>query len=92
MCGVAAIHAFGSHAPPVDAGELAAVTGSIAARRPDGAGAWISDDGRVGLGHWRLAIRDLSDAGAQPMTGVCQARTLQESAPQLDRAFAGGAS
>lgn len=33
--------------------------------RTDGAGLWVSGDGRVGLGHRRLAIIDLSYAGAQ---------------------------
>jgi asparagine synthase (glutamine-hydrolysing) len=37
-------------------------------RGPDGAGLWISPDGRVGLGHRRLSIIDLSDAAAQPMS------------------------
>lgn len=36
-------------------------------RGPDDAGLWLSVDGRVGLGHRRLAIIDLSPAGHQPM-------------------------
>jgi asparagine synthase (glutamine-hydrolysing) len=36
-------------------------------RGPDDAGEWWSQDGRVGLGHRRLAILDLSPAGHQPM-------------------------
>lgn len=36
-------------------------------RGPDGAGLWWSPDGRVGFGHRRLAIIDISPAGHQPM-------------------------
>ena len=36
-------------------------------RGPDGAGEWWSADGRMGLGHRRLAIIDLSPSGHQPM-------------------------
>lgn len=37
-------------------------------RGPDAEGTYISDDGQVVLGHRRLAIVDLSENGAQPMT------------------------
>ena len=36
-------------------------------RGPDGAGVWVSKNGRVGFGHRRLSIIDLSEAAAQPM-------------------------
>ena len=39
----------------------------MAARGPDGSGTWLSQDGRVGFGHRRLSIIDLSDRAAQPM-------------------------
>src|SRR5262245_40001012 len=67
MCGIAAAFAYASGSPPVDRDELRAVRDHMAARGPDGAGEWHSTDGRVGLGHRRLAIIDLSERGAQPM-------------------------
>lgn len=39
-------------------------------RGPDDAGEWWSMDGRVGFGHRRLAIIDLSPAGHQPMVDI----------------------
>ena len=67
MCGINAIYAFGSDAPPVDREELIASRECMRSRGPDAADLWISNDGRVGLGHRRLAIIDLSPGGAQPM-------------------------
>jgi asparagine synthase (glutamine-hydrolysing) len=43
------------------------MTDALSHRGPDGQGTWI--DGAVGLGHRRLAIRDLSEAGKQPVSG-----------------------
>lgn len=67
MCGIAGILSYGHDAGPVDVAELVDVREAMAARGPDGAGLWVSNDRRIGLAHRRLAIIDLSDAGAQPM-------------------------
>jgi asparagine synthase (glutamine-hydrolysing) len=70
MCGIAALFAYGSAAPPVDGFEIAAITERMRARGPDAGGTWISPDTRVALGSRRLAIIDLTDEGTQPMTDV----------------------
>ena len=67
MCGIAGIFSYHADAPPVDQAELLRIRERMVARGPDGAGLWVSDDQRVGLAHRRLAIIDLSPAGAQPM-------------------------
>jgi asparagine synthase (glutamine-hydrolysing) len=46
---------------------LRAMRDTMAHRGPDGAGEWWSTDFRVGFGHRRLAILDLSPRGHQPM-------------------------
>jgi asparagine synthase (glutamine-hydrolysing) len=66
MCGIVATYAYRGSADPVDREELRAVRDHLIARGPDGKGEWFSADGRVGLGHRRLAIIDLSEGGAQP--------------------------
>lgn len=43
------------------------MTDALAHRGPDGEGHWINDLGTIALGHRRLSIIDLSNAGAQPM-------------------------
>lgn len=68
MCGIAGIFGYHVSAPPVDARELERLREAMAVRGPDGAGSWISGDGRIGLAHRRLSILDLSAAGAQPMS------------------------
>jgi asparagine synthase (glutamine-hydrolysing) len=45
---------------------LAHMAAAVAHRGPDGQGVWA--DGKIGLGHARLAVIDLTDAAAQPMT------------------------
>ncbi|MBF0323902.1 MAG: asparagine synthase (glutamine-hydrolyzing) [Alphaproteobacteria bacterium] len=71
MCGLAAILAGTAAAAPLDEAELVRIRDAMIARGPDGHGLWRSDDGCVGLAHRRLAIIDLSPAGAQPMVSAC---------------------
>ena len=64
MCGIAGIASKTSIA---DRAWLAAGRDALRHRGPDDAGEWWAADGCVGLGHRRLAIIDLSQAGHQPM-------------------------
>jgi asparagine synthase (glutamine-hydrolysing) len=71
MCGINGIFAYGSKAAPVDRPELIATRERMAMRGPDGAGEWLSDDGRIAFGHRRLSIIDLSESGGrQPMSSA----------------------
>jgi asparagine synthase (glutamine-hydrolysing) len=67
MCGINGILRLSAAAPAIDRDELLRTRDAMTARGPDGCGAWISEDGRVALASRRLAILDLSEAGAQPM-------------------------
>ena len=64
MCGIAGIFNKNTRA---DIDALKKMTDAIAHRGPDGEGHWISNSGKVALGHRRLSIIDLSDNGKQPM-------------------------
>ena len=70
MCGFAGIFAYSNNAPPVLDAELLRIRDQMLHRGPDGEGLWISADKRIGLGHRRLSIIDLSDHGAQPMASL----------------------
>lgn len=67
MCGINGIFAYNPSASGIDRTELIRTRDQMVARGPDGFGEWFSFDGRVGFGHRRLAIIDLSESGAQPM-------------------------
>lgn len=64
MCGIVGV---ASKTPVENRSWLTAGRDALRHRGPDGAGAWWSRDGLVGLGHRRLSIIDLSSAGYQPM-------------------------
>ena len=67
MCGIAGIFSYHYAALEVDREELRTIRDHMIARGPDGKGEWFSQNNRVGLGHRRLAIIDLSENAAQPM-------------------------
>jgi asparagine synthase (glutamine-hydrolysing) len=64
MCGIAGKLNF-EQGRDVDPALIQRMCEVIAHRGPDDAGIWC--DGEIGLGHRRLSIIDLSDAGRQPM-------------------------
>lgn len=64
ICGFIAIHGMDRKEAEQ---ALSAMTGVIAHRGPNSDGMWLAPEARAGLGHRRLAILDLSPAGAQPM-------------------------
>ncbi len=68
MCGIVGVMNFKNSSFRVTESYLIRMRDTMVHRGPDGAGAWIADDGRIGLGHRRLSIIDLSPAAAQPMT------------------------
>ncbi|MCV7348782.1 N-acetylglutaminylglutamine amidotransferase [Mycobacterium parmense] len=63
MCGVTGEVRLDGRIPDVAA--VTAMAAVLAPRGPDAAGAW--SQGRTALGHRRLRIIDLTEAGAQPM-------------------------
>lgn len=68
MCGIGAIFRYKNNSADTDPRAwLETVNARQKPRGPDGEGVWVSEDHTVGLGHRRLAIIDLSPAGAQPM-------------------------
>src|ERR1035441_7348735 len=66
MCGIAATFNYRT-GEAVDREAMGRVLAHMQRRGPDGSGEWYGLRGTVGLGHRRLSIIDLSDAGAQPM-------------------------
>lgn len=67
MCGIAGIWRFNGK---VGHDEIKAFTDSMQHRGPDGAGYEVFEKDGLALGHRRLSILDLSDAGKQPMYGI----------------------
>lgn len=64
MCGISGIYNLNQESLNLEV--LQYFTDSMQHRGPDGAGYELLDNGTLGLGHRRLSILDLSDAGKQP--------------------------
>ena len=67
MCGIVGALSFENNAFTVTEPYITRMRDTMLHRGPDGAGTWVGLGGRVGLGHVRLSIIDLSEAAAQPM-------------------------
>ena len=69
MCGIAGIL---DPKPTADLGGIARkMAESLIHRGPDGGDVWTDQGAGIALGHRRLAIIDLSEAGHQPMISSC---------------------
>jgi len=66
MCGITGIYNFNES--KVDESHLRKFNDSLAHRGPNGSGIAILNDGKIGFGHRRLSILDLSEDGKQPMS------------------------
>ena len=72
MCGICGEITFDGS--PARAARIEAMTDCMAPRGPDGSGVILR--GRVGFGHRRLKIIDLSEAAAQPFTDTALGLTI----------------
>lgn len=67
MCGIVGALAFNGSNFTITEPYINRMRDTMVHRGPDGAGTWVAPDGRIGLGHRRLSIIDLSTAAGQPM-------------------------
>lgn len=70
MCGIVGAFSFKNSPFEITENYIATMRDTMAHRGPDGAGAWVSRDKKVGLGHRRLSIIDLSTTANQPMSNA----------------------
>ena len=67
MCGIVGSLLFNNSTATISESYIRKMRDTMVHRGPDGAGTWVSPDGKTGLGHRRLSIIDLSNKAAQPM-------------------------
>jgi asparagine synthase (glutamine-hydrolysing) len=72
MCGICGVWEYGAAEGGVELSLVERMRDLLAHRGPDDAGARLFDGGRLGLGHRRLSIVDLSPAGHNPMRGCAE--------------------
>ncbi|HEX4781315.1 MAG TPA: asparagine synthase (glutamine-hydrolyzing) [Usitatibacter sp.] len=75
MCGITGYWARRGD-PGAWIADLPASVETLRVRGPDDQGVWVRSGGRVGLGHTRLSILDLSPLGHQPMRSPDGALTM----------------
>ena len=96
MCGIAGLVDLKRRFGPDELRGIASrMADSLRHRGPDDQGVWIDPEAGVALGHTRLAIIDLSPAGAQPMVSSCGRFVLSYNgevynAPELRAELRGG--
>lgn len=71
MCGICGLLCPRASSESELRDELHAMMAPLAHRGPDNDGFWTDGECGVGLGHRRLAVQDLSEAGSQPMVSQC---------------------
>jgi asparagine synthase (glutamine-hydrolysing) len=72
MCGIAGFRDFSASSPEMVLSQrVRDMCDALFHRGPDGEGDWLDSEAGIALGHRRLAIVDLSDAGHQPMESRC---------------------
>lgn len=69
MCGILGVIGPGGLPGSIDAGAIDAALRHLAHRGPDDRGQWQSGDGRIRLGHTRLAVIAPGPVGRQPFVG-----------------------
>jgi len=68
MCGICGVFNYTGTNFEITEALVTRMRDTMAHRGPDDAGVYISPDKKIGLGHRRLSIIDLSSAGHQPMS------------------------
>ena len=69
MCGIVGI--FGEKELSNLGNCIEKMTETLLHRGPDSSGTWIDQENKIALGHRRLSILELSEAGHQPMESSC---------------------